>query len=68
MSIFNGQIENIPVEKKLTKRQGEKKRERTLYHGRQCFKDRVVMSLKYSENSNKVRIETHPVDLAFWHP
>lgn len=33
-------------------------------NGKKCFKDRVIISIKYSKNSNKIRIETHPMDLA----
>ena len=32
-------------------------------NGKKCFKDRMVISFKYSKNSNKVGIETYPVDL-----
>lgn len=35
MSIFNSQVENIPVQKKQIKRQDGKKTEKTLWHGNQ---------------------------------
>lgn len=33
-------------------------------HGKQCFRDRVVINIKYSKKSKRVRTEIHPVDLA----